>query len=43
MRERDVQIEEQEIDHVTVKKTIGEISHDAGQEQGERNVAQRVG
>ena len=43
MRERDVQIEEQKIDHVTVEETIGQVSHDAGQEQGERNVAQRVG
>lgn len=42
VRERDVQIEEQEIDDMTVQETIGEVSHDAGQEQGERQVAQRV-
>jgi len=42
MRERDVQIEEQEVDHMAVQKTIGEISHDSGQEQGKRNVAQPV-
>ena len=33
MRERNVQIEEQKIDHVTVKQAIGQVSHDAGQEQ----------
>ena len=42
VRERDVQIEEQKIDDMTVEETIGEVSHDAGKKQGERNVAQRV-
>ena len=37
--ERNVQIEEQKIDHVTVEETIGQISKDAGQEQSERNIA----
>jgi hypothetical protein len=40
--ERNVQIEEQEIDDMTVEQTVGEISHDAGQEQSQRNVTQRV-
>ena len=43
IRERDVQIDEQEIDDMAVEKTIGQVSHYAGQKQGERNVAQRIG
>jgi len=43
VRERDMQIDQQEIDDVAVEETIGEISHNAGQEQGERDVAQCVG
>jgi hypothetical protein len=39
----DMQIEEQKIDYVAMHETIGEVSHDASQEQGERNVAQCVG
>ena len=43
MRERHMEIEERKIDDVTVPETIGEIAHDAGEEQGERNVAQDIG
>ena len=42
MRERNMQIEEQKIDDVTVEQTVGQISQDSGQEQGERNIAQRI-
>jgi len=42
VRERNVQIEKQEIDDVTVQDAIGEIAQDAGQEQTERNPAPRV-
>ncbi len=38
-----MQIEEQKIDHVTVEKTVGQISHDAGEEQAERKSRQVSG
>ena len=38
-----MQIEEQKIDHMAVDETIGQVSHDSRQEQGERQVAQDIG
>ena len=37
-----VQIEEQEIDDVAVEEAIGEVAHDAGEEQSERDIAPGV-
>ena len=37
-----MQIEEQEIDDVAVDQTVSEISKHTRQQQGERNVAQRI-
>lgn len=42
VRQRHVQIEEQKIDDVTVRETIGQVSHDASQEQTKRQVSQQV-
>lgn len=39
MREREVQVEEEKIDDMTVEKTIGEIAEDAGEKQPESNPA----
>src|SRR5437667_4931844 len=39
MRVWHVQVEEKKIDHVSVKESIGEISQDAGEEQGQRDIA----
>ena len=37
-----MEIEEQEIDHVTVDEAIGQVAHDSRQEQSKRHVVQRV-
>jgi len=42
MRIGNVQVKKQEIDYVTVKKAIGEISQDPGKQQAKRNIAPRV-
>jgi hypothetical protein len=42
MRVRDVQIEEEKIDHMSIKKAIGKISHDASQQERQRNVAPNI-
>ena len=42
MRVRDVQIEEEKIDHVSIKKAIGKISHDARQQERKRDVAPNI-
>ncbi len=42
MRVGDVQIEEEKIDHMPIKKTIGEISQDASQQERKRYVAPRI-
>jgi len=33
MGERDVQIEEREIDHVTVKEPVGQVAHDSAEQK----------
>src|SRR5690348_5643332 len=42
VRKWHMQIEEQKIDHVTVKQSVRQISKNSGQQQGERNVAPTV-
>ena len=42
MCERDMKIEEEEIDHVSVKQTVGQVSHDAGEKQSQRDIAPAV-
>ncbi len=42
MRERNVKVEEEEIDDVAVDQTVGEISKHPRQQQGERYVPQRI-
>jgi hypothetical protein len=42
MRERHVQIEKSEIDDVTVEETVGQVPHDAREEQRERDIAERI-
>lgn len=42
MRVWNVQIEEEKIDHVSIKKAIGKISHDASQQERERDVAPNI-
>src|SRR6476646_10798233 len=42
MRERNVKVEEEEIDDVAVDQTVGEISKHTRQQQGERYVPQRI-
>jgi hypothetical protein len=42
MSERNMQIEEKKIDDVSVEKAIGKIPQDAGEQQGERNIAPNV-
>ena len=42
MSERDVKIEEEEIDHPRVHETVGQISEDAGEQKPERNVAPEI-
>ena len=37
-----MQIEEKEIDDVSIKKAIGKISQDAGQQERQRDVAPNV-
>jgi hypothetical protein len=40
--ERDVEIEEEEINDVTMEQTVGQIPNDSGQEQGQGKIAERV-
>ena len=35
MRERHVQIEEREIDHVTVEESVGQVAHNSGEQKRE--------
>jgi hypothetical protein len=35
MRERHVQIEEEEVDHVAVRETIGQVAHHTGEKERE--------
>ena len=42
MRVGNVQIEEEKIDHMSIKKAIGKISHDAGQQERQRDVAPNI-
>ena len=42
MRVWNVQIEEEKIDHMSVKKAIGKISHDASQQERQRDVAPNI-
>ena len=42
MRERDVEIEQREIDHVAVEETVGQVAHDSAEQEGQRNIPQRV-
>ena len=42
MRVWNVQIEEEKIDHMSIKKAIGKISHDAGQQERQRDVAPNI-
>ena len=43
MRVGNVQIEEEKIDHMSVKKAIGKISHDASQQERQRDIAPNIG
>src|ERR1039457_654455 len=43
MGERDVKIEEQEIDHARVHETVGQIPHHSGEKKTERNVPPEIG
>lgn len=42
MRVRDVQIEEEKIDHMSIKEAIGKISQDACQQQRQGYVAPNI-
>ena len=42
VRERNMQVEEQKIDDVTMDQAVGEISKHTRQQQGERNIAQKI-
>ena len=42
MGEPNMQIEKKKIDHVTVKKTIGEISQNAGKQKRKRHIAPNI-
>ena len=42
MRVWNVQIEEEKIDHMSIKKAIGKISHDASQQERQRDVAPNI-
>ena len=42
MGEPNMQIEKKKIDYVPVKKTIGEISQNAGEQKGERHIAPKI-
>ena len=42
MRVGNVQIEEEKIDHMSIKKAIGKISHDASQQERQRDVAPNI-
>ncbi len=43
MRVWNVQIEEEKIDHMPIKKAIGKISQDAGEQKRQRDVAPNIG
>jgi len=43
MGEPNMQIEEKKIDHVPVKKTIGEISENSGEQKCQRRIAPKIG
>jgi len=43
MRVRNVQIEKKKIDHMSIKKAIGKISQDAGEQKRQRDVAPNIG
>jgi hypothetical protein len=42
MRVGNVQVEEEKIDHVSIKKAIGKITHDASQQERQRDVAPHI-
>ena len=42
MRIGNVQIEEEKIDHMSIKKAIGKISQDASEKERERNIAPNI-
>ena len=42
MGEPNMQIEKKKIDHVPVKKTIGEISQNAGKQKRKRHIAPNI-
>ena len=43
MGEPNMQIEKKKIDHVPVKKTIGKISKNSGEQKGQRRIAPKIG
>ena len=43
MRVWNVQIEKKKIDHMSIKKAIGKISQDAGEQKRQRDVAPNIG
>jgi len=43
IRVRNVQIEKKEIDHVAIKKTIGEISKNSCEQKRQRRIAPKIG
>ena len=43
MRIGNVQVEEEKIDHVSIKKAIGKISQDAGEQKRQRDIARNIG
>ena len=42
MSEPNMQVKQQKIDHVPVKKTIGEISQNAGKQKRKRHIAPNI-
>jgi hypothetical protein len=42
MSEWHVQIEEREVDDVTVEEAVGQVAHDSAKKKGERDIAQRI-
>ena len=43
MRVWNVQIEQEKIDHMSIKKAIGKISQDAGEQKRQRDIAPNIG